>query len=98
MGKKVVLVINQNIFLVINELRAITFDPEQFISLGISPEDMKIIVVKSPSTFRPNYEPFAKEIIMLKAPGPCSPYLVDLPFKNIKRPMYPWDQMDDYKI
>ena len=98
MGKTVVLVIKKNIFLVITELRAITFDPEQFISLGISPEDMKIIIVKSPNTFRPNYETFAKEIIMLKAPGPCSSNLVDLPFKNIKRPMYPWDQMDDYEI
>ena len=98
MGKTVVLVINQNIFLVITESRAITFDPEQFISLGISPEDMKIIVVKSPSPFRPNYEPFTKEIIMLKTPGSCSSNLIGLPFKNIKRPMYPWDQMDDYKI
>jgi len=98
MGKTVVLLIKKNIFLVITELRAITFDPEQFISLGISPEDMKIIVVKSLSTFRANYEPLAKEIIMLKTPGPTSPYLVDLPFKNIKRPMYPWDQMDDYEI
>jgi len=98
MGKTVVLVIKKNIFLVITELRAITFDPEQFISLGISPEDMKIIIVKSPNTFRPNYESLAKEIIMLKVPGPCSSNLIDLPFKNIKRPMYPWDQMDDYKI
>ena len=98
MGKTVVLVINQNIFLVITELRAITFDPEQFVSLGISPKDMKIIVVKSPNTFRPNYEPFAKEIIMLKTLGPCSSNIIDLPFKNIKRPLYPWDQMSDYKI
>ena len=98
MGKTVVLVINQNIFLVITELSAITYDPEQFISLGISPEDMKIIVVKTPNSFRPNYEPFAKEIIMLKTPGPCSSNLIGLPFKNIKRPMYPWDQMDDYEI
>ena len=98
MGKTVVLVINQNIFLVITELRAITFDPEQFISLGISPEEMKIIVVKATSCFKANYESFSKEIIMLDTPGPCSSNLIDLPFKNIKRPMYPWDQMDDYKI
>jgi len=73
-------------------------DPEQFISLGISPKEMKIIVVKSTTDFKANYEPLAKEIIMLDTPGPCSSNLLDLPFKNIKRPMYPWDQMDDYKI
>ena len=98
MGKTVVLVINQNIFLVVTELRAATYDPEQYISLGISPEEMKVIVVKSANTFRTNYEPFAKEIIMLKTPGPCSSNLIGLPFKNIKKPMYPWDHMDDYKI
>jgi len=98
MGKTVVLVINRNIFLVITELCAITIDPEQFISLGISPKEMKIIVVKSVSDFRANYGPFAKEIIMLDTPGPCSSNLIGLPFKNIKRPMYPWDQMDDFKL
>ena len=98
MGKTVVLVVNRDIYLVITELRATTADPEQFISLGISPKEMKIIVVKSPNTFRAKYEPFAKEIIMLDTLGACSSNLLGLPFKNIKRPMYPWDQMDDYKI
>jgi microcystin degradation protein MlrC len=98
MGKTVVLVVNWNIYLVITELRAATADPEQFISLGISPKEMKIIIVKSVSDFKANYGLFAKEIIMLDTPGPCSSNLLDLPFKNIKRPMYPWDQMDDYKI
>lgn len=98
MGKTIVLVIKQNIYLVITELRAITFDPEQFISLGISPQDMKIIVVKSPNTFRANYEPISKEIIMLNSQGPCSPDIIHLPFKKITRPMYPWDEMDEYEV
>jgi len=97
-GKTVVLIINRKIYLVITELRAMTADPELFISLGISLKEMKIIIVKSVSDFKANYEPLAKEIIMLDTPGPCSSNLLGLPFKNIKRPMYPWDQMDDYKI
>jgi microcystin degradation protein MlrC len=98
MGKTVVLIVNQNISLAITELRAATMDPEQFISLGIFAKEMKIIVVKSCSDFKANYGPLAKEIIMLNTPGPCSSNLLGLPFKNIKRPMYPWEQMDDYKI
>ena len=98
MGKTVVLIINRNIYLVITELQAMTSDPELFISLGISPKEMKIIIVKSVSDFKANYGPLAKEIIFLNTPGPCSSNLLGLPFKNIKRPMYPWDQMDDYKI
>ena len=98
MGKTIVLVVNQNINLVITELRAPTADPEQFISLSISPREMKIIVVKSVSDFKANYGLFAKEIIMLDTPGPCSSNLLSLLFNNIKRPMYPWDQMDEYEI
>jgi microcystin degradation protein MlrC len=59
---------------------------------------MKVIIVKSISDFKANYGAFAKEIIMLSTPGPCSSDLLGLPFKNIKRPMFPWDQMDDYVI
>ena len=98
MGKTVVVIINKNIHLVITELRAMTVDPEQFISLGISPHEMKVIVVKSVCDFKANYELFAKEMVMLATPGPCSSDLLNLPFKHIKRPMYPWDQMDDYEI
>jgi microcystin degradation protein MlrC len=68
MGKTVVLVVNQNISLAITELRATTMDPEQFISLDISPKEMKIIVVKSVSDFKANYGHLAKEIIMLNTP------------------------------
>ena len=98
MGKTVVVVINKNIHLIITELRAMTVDPEQLISLGISPYEMKVIVVKSTCDFKANYGLFAKEIIMLATPGPCSSDLLGLPFKNIKRPMYPWDQMDEYEV
>jgi len=83
MGKTVVLLVNRNINLVITELRSPTADPEQFISLGISPKEMKIIVVKSISDFKANYESLAKEIIMLDTPGPCSSNLLGLKFSII---------------
>jgi microcystin degradation protein MlrC len=98
MGKTVVVVINKNIYLIITELRAMTVDPEQLVSLGISPKEMKVIIVKSTCDFKANYGLFTKEIIMLATSGPCSSDLLGLPFKNLKRPMYPWDQMDDYEI
>jgi len=96
MGKTVVLVINDIINLVVCSQRTVTFDPTQYRSVGIEPKEMKIVLVKSVSTFRPGYQEIAKEIIMLKTVGALASDLLSLPFKNIKRPMYPWDQMDDY--
>ena len=98
MGKTVVLIINGNINLVVYSQRNVTFDPAQYRSVGIEPKEMKIVLVKSVSTFRPGYQDIARENIMLKTAGALSSDLLSLPYRNIKRPLYPWDEMHDYSI
>jgi hypothetical protein len=36
-------------------------------------------------------EAFAADIIEMDTPGPCTSDLTRLPFRNIPRPMWPWD-------
>lgn len=91
MGRTVILTIKKNINLVITEFPTFTVGPEQYRSVGLEPKEMKIVEVKSPVMFRASYERIAKEIIMLDTPGIASPRLTAIPFKNIKRPMYPFD-------
>jgi len=98
MGKTVVLIINKNINLVITQFPSFSIDPEQYKSVGIEPKDMKVVVVKSPNTFRAAYQSIAKEIIMLDTPGMCSASLISMPFKNIKRPIYPFDDMRNLEV
>jgi microcystin degradation protein MlrC len=51
------------------------------------------VQVKAQNGFRPVYEPFAKEIMELDAPGPTDGNLRRLPYKRVTRPLFPLDDI-----
>ena len=58
-------------------------DRELFRAVGIQPEQMKVIVVKSSNHFRADFTPIASHILVAKAPGPMAVDPGDLPWKNL---------------
>ena len=58
-------------------------DRELFRMVGITPEAMKILVVKSSNHFRADFTPIAAEIIVAKAAGPMAADPADLPWKRL---------------
>jgi microcystin degradation protein MlrC len=66
-------------------------DLEMLRSQGIEPTEQQILVVKSSVHYRAAFTPIAKEIIEVDTPGLSSPHIEHLEFKNIKRPIYPFD-------
>ena len=58
-------------------------DRELFRVVGIQPEAMKILVVKSSNHFRADFTPIASEIIVAKAAGPMAADPADLPWKRL---------------
>jgi len=68
------------------------WDPELYRSVGLEPQDAQIVVVKSPAAFRAAYAPFAAAILIVDATGVASPNLRALPFRHVRRPLYPLDQ------
>jgi microcystin degradation protein MlrC len=86
-----------HIYLVVMERPVRQWDPELYRSVGLEPRDAQIVVVKSPAAFRAAYEPFAAEILILDAPGVCSPDLCSLPFGRVHRPLYPLDEFEDWR-
>ena len=91
-GRSVVLQVN-GVELIISELKMAPNDPEIFRRHGIEPTEKKILVVKSRGHFRAGYEPFAKEIIEVDAPGVASPNLKQFPYKHIRKPLFPLDNI-----
>jgi microcystin degradation protein MlrC len=87
-----------HVYLVVMERPVIQWDAELYRSVGLEPRDAQIVVVKSPAAFRAAYEPFAAEILILDASGVCSPNLLSLPFKHVRRPLYPLDEFEDWRI
>ena len=79
--------------IIVNERRFQPVDPEVARSVGIDPASRKIVVVKSSVHYRASYEPIAAEIIEVDGPGLASPNLSRFAFKNIRRPIFPIDEM-----
>jgi len=68
-----------------------TLDPEMIRFVGLDPLAHKIVVVKSTIHYRAAFEPIAKEIIEVDAPGLSSSNLSRFEFKRIRRPIFPLD-------
>ena len=68
-----------------------TLDPEMIRFVGIDPTAEKVVVVKSTIHYRAAFEPLAKEIIEVDAPGLSSSNLARFHFERIRRPIFPLD-------
>lgn len=69
---------------------------QQFRSLGIIPEDQKIIVAKGVHSPRPAMEPIAKEMIWVATPGVTTADLTTFTYKHRRVPMYPLERDTTY--
>jgi len=81
-----------DIKVILISLRWQTLDPEMIRFVGIDPLAEKVLVVKSTIHYRAAFEPIARDIIEVDAPGLCSSNLARFAFARIRRPMFPLDQ------
>ena len=58
-------------------------DRELFRAVGIQPEQMKVLVVKSSNHFRADFTPIASRVLVAKAAGPMAADPGDLPWKKL---------------
>jgi len=61
-----------------------TMDSSIFRHLGLVPEKLPIIVVKSSVHFRADFTPLASAIVVAKAPGPVAIDHADLPYRRLR--------------
>lgn len=85
------------IYLQIMELPVFQGDTALYTSLGFDPREAHIVMVKTPSAFRANYESFAADVIWVDAPGLTSSNLLTFDWKNLPRPCYPFDDIADWR-
>ena len=92
LGRTVVLDIN-GIEVIVTERRFQPWDPEIFRRLGIEPTEKQILVVKSTLHYQAAFGKFAKKMINVDAPGLAPANIKFLDLKNIRRPIFPLDQL-----
>lgn len=94
MGRAAVIGVG-TISILVTERPAFTVDPALYRSVGLEPRDAKIVVVKSPLQFRASYGAYAKALWVVDTPGPSTARLTRLPWQNLSRPLFPFD--DDFE-
>jgi microcystin degradation protein MlrC len=76
----------------VNGVRTQGFDPALFTDHGIALADKRLIVVKSAQHFHAGFAPIAAEILWLDGPGALSQDFAALPYRRVRRPIWPLDQ------
>ncbi|HVL73155.1 MAG TPA: M81 family metallopeptidase [Beijerinckiaceae bacterium] len=67
------------------------FDLAQLRSQGIAPETLAFVGVKAAVAHRRAYDPIAAASYTVATPGPCASDLARLPYRRIRRPVFPLD-------
>jgi microcystin degradation protein MlrC len=73
------------------------FAPELFRAAGFEPYQAAVVVAKSPCGFRAVYEQQAAAIYSVRAPGCAPPNFWEIDYEQIPRPLWPWDEMDQWQ-
>ncbi len=64
-----------------------TADQAMFRHLGVEPRAERLLAVKSSVHFRADFQPIAREVLVVRAPGPALADPADLPWKRLRRGM-----------
>ncbi|HEY2707229.1 MAG TPA: M81 family metallopeptidase [Caulobacteraceae bacterium] len=77
--------------IVVSEQRSEPFDLGVFTHCGIDPRTKRYVLIKSRQHFRAGFEPIARHIVMCDGDGCTASDLTLFDYKNIRRPLYPFD-------
>jgi microcystin degradation protein MlrC len=61
----------------------------------VQPEELQVIIIKAAVAHRQAYDPIAAASFNVATPGPCGSDLCLLPFRHVRRPIYP---LDDFPL
>lgn len=67
-------------------------DLGQFRAFGIEPTTRRVVAVKSMQHFRAAFEPIAGRVVVCDGGALCSPDLSKLPYRRVRRPIFPLDR------
>ena len=71
----------------------VQWDPEMYRCAGLEPMRFRVVQVKSPGGFRNAFGPLADRIFIVDLPGLCSPNFALFPWKRVRRPIFPLDDI-----
>src|SRR4029079_11872846 len=64
---------------------------QQMYSVGVRPEQQRVVVAKGVVSPRPAYAPIAAEIVLVNTPGAAAADLTTFAYRHRRRPLYPFE-------
>ena len=86
----------RNIHVLVGRRPVICSEPNLYRCADLEPADYKIVGIKSPGSFRPNFASISATVFHLDMPGASSPHLASMPWQNVGRPLFPLDEDAPY--
>ncbi|MDI6772402.1 MAG: M81 family metallopeptidase [bacterium] len=83
---------SRGVDIVVASRRAQVLDPEPFLLHGIDVARCRIVGLKSSAHFRAGFERIARHIVSTDSPGLSTSNLPSLPYRRLRRPIYPLDR------
>ena len=68
-------------------------DPGCFRSVGIEPTERRFLMLKSRIHYRVGFRDLAREVVECAGLGVCTSDYSEITFKNVRRPIYPLDEV-----
>jgi microcystin degradation protein MlrC len=90
-GPSVVLDTDDGHTLLLVSRRFLNTSRQQYYSVGVRPEDFKVVVAKGVVSPRPAYQPIAAEMLMVNTRGAASADLSSFEYRRRRRPLYPFE-------
>ncbi len=81
----------EGIDVLVTERAESPIDLNVFRSHGIEPTERRVLALKGKGHFRAAFEPIAERIVLVEGPGITGSDLRRLPFRHIRRPIWPLD-------
>jgi microcystin degradation protein MlrC len=82
---------HRGLTILLTSRRLAPMDLGQWRSQGIDPEKLSVIGIKAAVGHRRAYDKIASASFTVKSRGPCTSDLTQLPYKHIRRPVFPLD-------
>ncbi len=90
LGRTVVLAV-EGIAVLVTERAESPIDLNVFRAHGIEPTEQRVLALKGKGHFRAAFEPIAERVVLVEGPGITGSDLSRLPFRHIRRPIWPLD-------
>lgn len=84
----------KGITILLTSVKTPPMDLGQWLHVGLDPSQFSFVGVKAAVAHQRAWDPISKGNVWVSTPGPCSSDLTTLPYKKLRRPIFPLDPVD----